>query len=55
MEKFEKVFSFFEKSLNELLDLPSTFRFDGSHPLHVNAISLYGSIIELSSTLVPLF
>lgn len=54
MSDFELINSYFKRSLDELLHLAESFKFDGTHPLHANAIFLYGSIIELSSSLKPL-
>jgi hypothetical protein len=54
MGNFKAIESYYHRSLDELIQLAATFTFDGTHPLHVNAVSLYGSIIELSSSLIPL-
>jgi hypothetical protein len=54
MSNFDPIKSYYERSLDELIHLAATFSFDGTHPLHANAIFLYGSIIELSSSLKPL-
>jgi hypothetical protein len=54
MSNFESIKSYYQRSLDELIHLAATFSFDGTHPLHANAIFLYGSIIELSSSLKPL-
>jgi Family of unknown function (DUF5677) len=54
MNNFDPIKSYYERSLDELIHLAVTFSFDGTHPLHANAIFLYGSIIELSSSLKPL-
>lgn len=55
MSDFDTIKNYYERSLEELIHLAATFSFDGTHPLHANAIFLYGSIIELSSSLKPLF
>ncbi|MFA5321258.1 MAG: hypothetical protein WC373_01185, partial [Smithella sp.] len=54
MSNFKSIKSYYQRSLDELIHLAATFSFDGTHPLHANAIFLYGSIIELSSSLNPL-
>lgn len=53
-EKLEAVDNFYRKLLTDLLNHAATFTFDGTRPLHVNSVSLYGSILELSGSLVPL-
>jgi hypothetical protein len=54
MENFKRIESFYQRSLDELIQLAASFTFDGTHPLHANAVFLYGSVIELSSSLIPL-
>lgn len=54
MSNFDTIKSYYQRSLDELIHLAATLSFDGTHPLHANAIFLYGSIIELSSSLSPL-
>jgi len=49
------VLKFFENEINELSELAAKFQFDASHPLHQHTTSLYGSILEFSSTLIPLY
>src|SRR3989304_6690450 len=54
MGDFKVIEKYYQRSLKELIQLASSFTFDGTHPLHANAVSLYGSVIELSSSLIPL-
>jgi hypothetical protein len=54
MENFKAIESYYRRSLDELIRLAATLTFDGTHKLHVIAVFLYGSIIELSSSLIPL-
>lgn len=54
MGDFEAIENYYQRSLDKLIELAATFTFDGTHPLHANAVSLYGSVIELSSSLIPL-
>ena len=55
MSNFDAIKIYYQRSLDELICLAESFSFDGTHKLHANAIFLYGSIIELSSSLNPLF
>ena len=54
MSNFNTIKIYYQRSLDELIHLAESFSFDGTHQLHANAIFLYGSIIELSSSLNPL-
>lgn len=54
MGDFNAVESYYQRSLDKLIKLAASLTFDGTHPLHANAVSLYGSVIELSSSLLPL-
>lgn len=49
------VLDFLEKEIKELTELAAKFQFDASHPLHQHTISLYGTTLELSSALIPLY
>lgn len=49
------IFSFFEKEIEEVLSLASKLEFDSGHALHQHVISLYGSIVELSSSIKVLY
>jgi len=55
MSTFQEVFDFYEALLENLLHLAGRFGFDAEHQLHLNAVALYGSILELSSSLKPLY
>lgn len=52
--KLQAVEAYYRKSLDMLLDCAKSLTFDGTHRLHVSTVSLYGSILELSSSLIPL-
>jgi len=54
MPKFKEIDLYYRRSLDALIQFAAVFTFDGTHPLHVNAVFLYGSIIELSGSLIPL-
>jgi len=55
MSNFDAIKIYYQqRSLDELICLAESFSFDGTHKLYANAIFLYGSIIELSSSLNPL-
>lgn len=49
------VIEFLEKEISKLSRLATEFKFDASHPLHQHTTSLYGTILELSSSLIPLY
>ncbi len=53
-EKFKAVETYYRKLLTDLLKHAARFTFDGTHPLHVSTVSLYGSILELGGSLIPL-
>jgi len=53
-EKLEDVEAYYRKSLDALLNYAKSLTFDGTHPLHVSTVSLYGSILELCGSLIPL-
>lgn len=55
MTKFQQIYDFYETLLAKMLHLAGKFKFDAEHPLHLHAVALYGSIIELSSSLKPLY
>lgn len=51
----KEILVYFEKELEEVSSLAKEFRFDSSHALHQHVVSLYGSIIEFSSTIKELY
>jgi len=53
-EKLENIEAYYRKSLDALLNYAKSLTFDGTHPLHVSTVSLYGSILELCGSLIPL-
>ncbi|WP_136515947.1 DUF5677 domain-containing protein [Geomonas edaphica] len=53
-EKFVAVITFYEKLIPRLIDYAASFTFDGTHILHITLVSLYGSILELGRSLLPL-
>jgi hypothetical protein len=55
MSTFKQIYDFYEALLAKLLHLAGKFKFDAKHPLHLHAVALYGSILELSSSLRPLY
>lgn len=54
MPKFKEIESYYRRLLDALIKLAAAFSFDGTHKLHVYAVFFYGSIIELSDSLIPL-
>jgi len=55
MDKFNIIFAFYDELLLKLLDLAAEFNFDAEHPLHLHSVALYGSVLELSSSMKPLY
>ncbi|MBW2612882.1 MAG: hypothetical protein JRE12_11065 [Deltaproteobacteria bacterium] len=55
MSKTTKILGFFEKELEDVLSLASEIKFDSNHALHQHVVSLYGSVIELSSSIKVLY
>lgn len=55
MDDPKVIFNFFEKEIDEVLSLASKLEFDSTQVLHQHVISLYGSIIELSSSIKVLY
>jgi len=55
MSEPEEILVFFEKEIEEVLSLASKLKFDSSHVLHQHVVGLYGSIIELSSSIKVLY
>jgi Family of unknown function (DUF5677) len=53
-EKLEAVETYYRKLMTDLLNHAASFTFDGTHPLHISTVSLYGSILELGGSLIPL-
>lgn len=53
-KKFAAVIAFYDKLIPRLLDYAASFTFDGTHILHITSVSLYGSILELGRSLLPL-
>jgi len=51
----KEILVYFEKELEEVMSLATELKFDSSHALHQHVISLYGSIIEFSSTIKELY
>jgi len=54
MDKFKAIENYYRISLDALLEHAAAFTFDGTHPLHISTVSLYGSILELCGSLIPL-
>ncbi|OGU18221.1 MAG: hypothetical protein A2076_11670 [Geobacteraceae bacterium GWC2_53_11] len=52
--KLQATEAYYRRSLDALLYYAKTFIFDGTHPLHISTVSLYGSILELCGSLIPL-
>lgn len=55
MDDPKVIFEYFEKEIEEVQYLASELEFDSTHALHQHVISLYGSIIELSSSIKVLY
>ncbi len=55
MSETKEILGYFEKEIKDVLSLASELKFDSSHALHQHVISLYGSIIELSSSIKVLY
>ena len=55
MCKYRATLVFFEKELEEIMSFASELKFDSKHILHQHVVSLYGSIIEFSSTIKELY
>jgi len=55
MSETKEILGFFEKEIEEVLSLASELKFDPNHALHQHVISLYGSVIELSSSIKVLY
>jgi len=53
-EKLKTIETFYRKLMTDLLNHAASFNFDGTHRLHVSTVSLYGSILELGGSLIPL-
>ncbi len=49
-----EIFDFLKKSHNDFLEFSKEIVFDKRHPLHFNLIALYGSLIELSGSMIIL-
>jgi len=55
MSTFQQIYEFYETLLAQILRLASDLKFDAEHVLHLHAVALYGSIIELSTSLKTLY
>lgn len=51
----KEIFSYLRKEIEAVSNLASELKFDSTHPLHQHVVSLYGSIIELSSSVKELY
>ena len=49
-----EVFEFLKRAHDEFQPFSERIIFDKTHPLHRNAIALYGSIIELTGSIIVL-
>ena len=53
--KEKKIFQFLKEAYNNSYEYIKCLKFDKKHGLHLNIISLYGSIIELTSNCIILY
>lgn len=55
MADTKEIRRYLNKEIESVLDLASELEFDSKHALHQHVISLYGSIVELSSSVKELY
>lgn len=55
MADTKEIFSYLNTEIEAVLHLASELKFDSTHALHQHVISLYGSIVELSSSIKELY
>lgn len=55
MADAKEIFRYLNKEIEAVSDLASELKFNSTHPLHQHVISLYGSIVELSSSVKELY